>query len=214
MRRPSFVLLAPVVACLGLLTACGSDDPEPAEDACSWMPGSGPVAKDVDAPAEDAEPAETAVITFAQGDVTVTLDPEARCAATSFTSLAEQGYFDDGPCSRVSDPSAVPYGIVQCGDPTGTGGSGPGYTFADELEGDEAYPRGTVAMANAGPDTNGSQFFLNFDDSDFPSDYTVFGTIDEAGLEVLDEVAAVGAQGGAPDGPPAEPIVIESVSVP
>ena len=98
----------------------------------------------------------------------------------SFVSLAEQGFYDDTPCPRIGDQEG--FGILQCGDPTGTGAGGAGYSFADELSGDETYPAGTLAMANAGPDTNGSQFFLVFRDSQFPPSYTVFGTIDEAGL--------------------------------
>lgn len=209
--RRSAVLLA-VVPLLGL-AACGddSDSSDAASDeGCSWVETGG-AAKQVDPPADDAEPAGSVVITINGQDVPVELSTEAVCAATSFTSLAEQGFFDDAPCSRVSDPAAVPYGIIQCGDPTGTGTGGPGYSFADELTGEEAYPAGSVAMANSGPDTNGSQFFLNFADSDFPPDYTVFGTISADGLAALEDVASVGAEGGAPDGPPAEPIVIDSV---
>ena len=68
-------------------------------------------------------------------------------------------------------------------------------------------------MANAGPDTNGSQFFIVYDDTQLPPDYAVFGTIDDAGLEVVRGIAEKGAQGGAPDGSPAEKVAIESVSV-
>lgn len=209
--RRSAVLLA-AVPLLGL-AAC-SDDADSGSDAsaegCAWTETGSP-AKPVDPPADDAEPASSVVITLNGQDVSVELSQDAVCAATSFTSLAEQGYFDDAPCSRVSDPAAVPYGIIQCGDPTGTGTGGPGYSFADELTGDESYPAGSVAMANAGADTNGSQFFLNFADSQFPPDYTVLGTIAPDDVAVLEDVASVGAEGGAPDGPPAEPIVIDSV---
>ena len=105
----------------------------------------------------------------------------------------------------------VPYGILQCGDPSGTGTTGPGYTFADELTGGEQYAEGTIAMANSGPDTNGSQFFLNYADSDFSPDYTLFGTIAPEGVAVLEQVAAGGTDSGGPEGAPAEPFVIESV---
>ena len=66
--------------------------------------------------------------------------------------------------------------MLQCGDPTGTGTGGPGYSFPDELSGDETYPAGTLAMANAGPDTNGSQFFIVYEDTELPPSYAVFGT--------------------------------------
>lgn len=209
--RRSAVLLA-VVPLLGL-AACGDDSGSSdaaSDEGCTWTETGG-AAKQVDPPADDAEPADSVVITINGQDVPVELSAEAVCAATSFTSLAEQGYFDDAPCSRVSDPAAVPYGIIQCGDPTGTGTGGPGYSFADELTGEEAYPAGSVAMANSGPDTNGSQFFLNFADSQFPPDYTVLGTISPEGVAALEDVASVGAEGGVPDGPPAQPIVVEQV---
>ena len=131
----------------------------------------------------------------------------------SFVSLAEQGFYDDTPCPRIGDQEG--FGILQCGDPTGTGAGGAGYSFADELSGDETYPAGTLAMANAGPDTNGSQFFLVFRDSQFPPSYTVFGTIDEAGLATIDEIAAVGNDGSNPagGGAPKEDVTIEKVTV-
>ena len=104
--------------------------------------------------------------------------------------------------------------MLQCGDPTGTGTGGPGYSFADELAGDETYPAGTLAMANAGPDTNGSQFFIVYDDTPLPASYTVFGTIDDAGLEVVRTVAQAGSDEtfGQGDGAPVTPVTIESVS--
>lgn len=217
------LVAAPAVLCLGLLAGCGGDSDTGTEtDAgsdsgaattgeCTWETSQRPAAAEVEPPAEDAEPiTEPLVISTSAGDIPVELDPEALCATTSFSWLAEQGYFDDSPCSRVSTTD-VPYGILQCGDPTGTGTGGPGYEFADELTGDEAYPAGTLAMANAGPNTNGSQFFLTYADSAFPPDYTVFGTIDPAGVAVLEDIAAAGTETGEPDGAPAEPVVIESV---
>jgi peptidyl-prolyl cis-trans isomerase B (cyclophilin B) len=128
----------------------------------------------------------------------------------SVLSLAEQGYFDDTSCHRLTTQGIF---VLQCGDPTATGSGGPGYSFADELTGQETYPAGTIAMANAGPDTNGSQFFLVYEDTELAPSYTTFGTLDDAGLDVVREVADAGVQGGAADGPPATEVVIESVSV-
>ena len=150
-------------------------------------------------------------ISTSAGDVGATLDAEAApCTVNSFLSLADQGYFDETPCHRLTTAGIY---VLQCGDPTGVGGGGPGYRFPDELSGDESYNGGTLAMANGGPDTNGSQFFMVYDDTQLPPDYTVFGSIDEAGLEVLRDVAARGTANGAPDGPPAEQVQIESVTV-
>ena len=103
--------------------------------------------------------------------------------------------------------------MLQCGDPTGSGAAAPATRFPDELSRRRDLPGGTLAMANAGPDTNGSQFFMVYDDTQLAPDYTVFGSIDEAGLEVLGDVAAKGTANGFPDGPPKENVQIESVTV-
>jgi peptidyl-prolyl cis-trans isomerase B (cyclophilin B) len=112
--------------------------------------------------------------------------------------------------------------VLQCGDPKGDGTGGPGYQFADEYPTDQypagdpalkqpvVYPRGTLAMANAGPGTNGSQFFMVYRDSLLPPAYTVFGTINQAGLAVLDKIAAGGVSGGGDDGTPANEVTITS----
>ena len=98
-------------------------------------------------------------------------------------SLATQGYFDGTICHRLTTLEESGIAVIQCGDPSGTGSGGPGYTFADETTGDEKYTAGVIAMANRGPDTNGSQFFIVYDDSPLPPDYTVFGSIDDASLK-------------------------------
>lgn len=169
-------------------------------------------------PPPDGEPAvlgaTDATIVTGQGSVTIALDPDvAPCTVQSFVSLAQQGYFDGTTCHRLTTSDTLT--VLQCGDPTATGGGGPGYSFADETTEDMVYDRGTVAMANAGPDTNGSQFFLVYGDSQLPPNYTVFGTITE-GLELLDAVAAVGVapdSASPTDGAPATPVEIETVTV-
>ena len=127
-------------------------------------------------------------------------------------SLAEQGYFDATECHRLTTAGIF---VLQCGDPTATGSGGPGYSFADELTGEETYPAGTLAMANAGPDTNGSQFFIVYGDTQLPPAYTVFGTVDEAGVKLVEEVAAEGTDNanGQGDGAPNQAVEIESVTV-
>jgi peptidyl-prolyl cis-trans isomerase B (cyclophilin B) len=139
----------------------------------------------------------------------------------SFASLAQKGYFDNTVCHRLT--TAPDLGVLQCGDPNATGSGGPGYSFANEYptnqydKADPAlgkpvlYPRGTLAMANAGPDTNGSQFFLVYKDSKLPPNYTVFGTIDSTGLATLDKIAAAGVGGGGVDGKPATEVKVKSV---
>lgn len=164
---------------------------------CEYPPAGDP-AKPVDPPPTSGVPTQgevTATIALTAGDVTVTMDrAKAPCTVNSFVSLAEQGYFDDTVCHRLTDFGIF---VLQCGDPSATGMGGPGYSFADEVEpikdfGLDAYPTGTVAMANAGPDTNGSQFFLVYADSPLEPNYTVLGTMDEAGTDVVGGIAAQG----------------------
>ena len=227
---PMRLLTLPAVLVLATgLAACGSGDgtAEEASDPsttaasspsgpttdCTYPEDGSQPAKEVDPPSSEAPASDEATVTLATsaGDIETTLDQKAApCTVHSFVSLAEQGYFDDTSCHRLTTQAIY---VLQCGDPTGTGSGGPGYSFADELSGDETYPAGTIAMANVGPDTNGSQFFLVYQDTQLPPSYTVFGTVDDAGLDVVRTVADAGVQGGAPDGPPATEVVIESVTV-
>ncbi|HAM43730.1 MAG TPA: peptidylprolyl isomerase, partial [Propionibacteriaceae bacterium] len=148
------------------------------------------------------------------GDVPITLDrANAPCAVNSFISLAEQGFYDDTPCHRLG--VATGFSMLQCGDPTGTGAGGPGYQYSEELTGNETYPAGTLAMARtSAPGSQGSQFFLVFDDTQLSPDYTVFGTIDATGIAVLKQVAAAGTDNSEGEGVehPAKPVTITAVT--
>ncbi|OBA92159.1 peptidylprolyl isomerase [Mycobacteriaceae bacterium 1482268.1] len=171
------------------------------------------------------DPAQVSVsMTTNQGNIGIQLDnAKAPCTVNSFASLAQQGYFNDTPCHRLTTTPGL--SVLQCGDPTGSGSGGPGYQFANEYPTDQyqpddpklqapvTYPRGTLAMANAGPGTNGSQFFLVYKDSTLPPNYTVFGKIDDTGLATLDKIAAAGVEGGAPDGKPAQPVQVKSIGL-
>jgi cyclophilin family peptidyl-prolyl cis-trans isomerase len=169
-------------------------------------------------PTPEATPTQgtsTLLMSTDQGDLTLTLDrAKAPCAAASFTYLAQQSFFDGSSCHRmVNQPS---FGVLQCGDPTGTGSGGPSYKYAEEVTPETTYPRGTIAMAKtSAPGTTGSQFFLCFVDTQLPPEYTVVGTIDEAGLAVLDTVAEGGnnSANGEGDGAPNIPVTIETLSV-
>lgn len=154
-------------------------------------------AKPVDPPSGTSVPATgtaTVVLHFTGGEVTVTLDRAAApCTAHSFESLAQQGWFNDTACHRLGTEGPR---FLQCGDPTATGRGGPGYWFDDELARTASpYPAGVVAMANSGPNTNGSQFFFVFEETKFPPSYTQFGRIDAAGLAVIAALAAGGTDG-------------------
>lgn len=171
------------------------------------------------------EPAQvSASMATNQGNIGLQLDNgKSPCTVNSFASLAQQGYFNDTPCHRLTTSESL--GVLQCGDPTGQGTGGPGYEFANEYPTDQyqpgdpqlnepvVYPRGTLAMANAGPGTNGSQFFLVYQDSQLPPLYTVFGTIDETGLATLDKIAAEGVEGGGPDGAPKLATTVKSIAL-
>jgi peptidyl-prolyl cis-trans isomerase B (cyclophilin B) len=136
-----------------------------------------------------------------QGVITVKmLTSQAPCTTFSFRFLASKGYFNATHCHRLTTEGIY---VLQCGDPTGTGSGGPGYEFNDENLAGATYPAGTLAMANAGPDTNGSQFFFTWKNTTLSPDYTPFGTV-TSGLKVLQKIAAAGddQQNGPGDGYP------------
>ena len=121
--------------------------------------------------------------------------------------LTQQGFFDLTSCHRLTTAGIF---VLQCGDPKGDGTGGPGYQLPDEnlpTAGADNYPAGTVAMANAGKGTGGSQFFLVYQNTTLPPDYTIWGKI-ASGLDVVRYVASQGVQGGGTDGPPNQPVVI------
>ena len=200
------------------------DPPSHLGDNCQY-PASEPASKPARPPRTGAVPTEPAEVGASirtdRGNIGLMLDnAKSPCTVNSFVSLAQQGYFDGTTCHRLTTSPLLH--VLQCGDPTGTGTGGPGYRFPNEYPSNQyrlsdpglrsplEYPRGTLAMANAGPGTNGSQFFLVYEDSMLPPTYTVFGTIDEAGLAVLDQVAARGVADGSDDGAPATEVTIES----
>ena len=190
-----------------------TDGAQPASGTCTYKPDGMDPAKKVDPP--PAEPAETGKVDVTLdtnvGAIDATLDAGTTpCTVNSFLSLAKQGYFDKTTCHRLTTQGIY---VLQCGDPTGTGMGGPGYQYDDELSGSETYGAGTLAMANAGPGTNGSQFFIVFDDSQLPPSYTVFGKVDPAGIKTVQKVAAKGTETGTPDGPPKQPVEIAGVKV-
>lgn len=187
------------------LTACSPDQPAPQQTAtggsrCTYSPAGEP-AKPVDPPsANEVQTSGTATmtVTMGQGTVKVTMDrAKTPCTSHSFEALAKQKYFDGTQCHRLVDSGIF---VLQCGDPTGTGRGGPGYRFNDELTGSETYPAGTVAMANAGANTNGSQFFFVYADTQLPPKYTAFGKMDAESLAVVARIAAEGQDGSNPDG--------------
>ncbi|MFI9274705.1 peptidylprolyl isomerase [Kitasatospora sp. NPDC052896] len=159
----------------------------------------------------DTNATYTATLNTSCGAVTLQLDAaKAPHTVNSFVFLAGQNFFDHTKCHRLVTQGIY---VLQCGDPTGTGTGGPGYKFTDENLSGATYPAGTVAMANSGPNTNGSQFFLVYKDSPLPPNYTPFGKI-TGGMDVLNNIAAGGEndanQPG--DGAPNANVVLNSVT--
>ncbi len=191
--------------------------------ACQYLPddSGNPNLTDVGTPpSPEATPTQgttSLLMSTGQGDLTLTLDRAAApCAAASFTHLAQQGFFDGSPCHR--EVNQEQFGVLQCGDPTGTGQGGPSYKYGQEVTDATTYPRGTIAMANTGaPNSTGSQFFLCFTDTMLDPAYTAVGTVDEAGLAVLDQIAAAGNDGSFEPSPgggaPNTPVTINTMTV-
>jgi len=195
---------------------------------CQYPASQDPAVKQVKPPRAGKVPNDPAQVSASmvtnEGNIGLMLaNNESPCTVNSFANLAGQKFFDNTKCHRLTTSPTL--GVLQCGDPRGDGTGGPGYQFANEYPTDQfppndpkleepmLYPRGTLAMANAGPGTNGSQFFMVYKDSQLPPQYTVFGTIQADGLATLDKIAKAGVVGGAQDGPPASDVIIKSLTL-
>jgi cyclophilin family peptidyl-prolyl cis-trans isomerase len=198
---------------LGLLVAIGllvASCSQPAASRCST--GEKPVAKRWSAAPEmkiDPNKSYTALLKTNQGDVKIELlAKESPQTVNNFVFLAREGFYDCVKFHRV-----IKGFMIQGGDPTGTGTGGPGYRFNDELAAARAngYKRGIVAMANAGPNTNGSQFFIMHADYPLPPNYSVFGRV-VSGMDAVDKIATTQV-GGAQNSSPASDMLIESVTI-
>ena len=165
------------------------------------------------APAPGTEQEGSLTLATNCGDIVIEMFGDlAPATVASAAFLADTGFYNATACHRLTTAGIF---VVQCGDPAGDGTGGPGYQIPDEnlpAEGEANYPAGTVAMANAGPGTSGSQFFLVYGDTTLPSGYTIWGQVTE-GLDILQSVAEAGVADGSGDGLPAQPLVIESATV-
>ncbi len=221
----AFGVILVVGAVFLLVTQLGGDDPAPAAASptpsastaavkgdCTYSKGTEAATKNVGRP-PDGKVATTGTATVSvvttQGPMTFSLDrAKAPCTVNSFLYLAGKKYFDNTPCHRLT--TGATFGVLQCGDPGGTGGGSPGYTFADELTANGKYTRGVLAMANGGANTNGSQFFIVYKPTKLDPNYTIFGTVTK-GIEVVDKVAKGGARTG-DDGKPKLPISLTTLT--
>lgn len=159
----------------------------------------------------------TAVIDTNYGTMTATLDGDkAPCTVHALETLAAAKFYDSSPCHRQTAENIY---VLQCGDPTGKGTGGPGFTYGNENTKGVTYNRGVIAMANTGAaNSDGSQFFISYKDPNaegvklLTGNYTVVGTITK-GLDVLDKITAKGIQGGGTDGAPASKPVIRTLTI-
>jgi cyclophilin family peptidyl-prolyl cis-trans isomerase len=157
-------------------------------------------------PALAAGETRTVAISTSKGSITIKVEADlGPRAAGNFVALATCGFYDGVVFHRL-----VPGFVIQGGDPTGTGGGGPGYTFPDDPV-TIPYTRGVVAMANSGPNSNGSQFFIVLADASLAPNYSVFGRV-TAGMEAVDAIAAM-PNGGPPGNPATNPVAMDSVTV-
>ncbi len=176
---------------------------------CPAADGSSPTRREFDGPPPmciDSSKRYTATMVTTKGTLTIALDPiGAPLTTNNFVVLARYHYFDGIVFHRV-----IPGFVCQGGDPTGTGRGGPGYRFADELPAPGRYELGSLAMANAGPNTNGSQFFVISGPSGagLPPQYSLFGKV-VTGLDVVAAIDGIGTQSGTPS----EEVTIESVTI-
>ncbi len=204
-------------------SASASAAPSPQTSGPCGYTQTGTPAKDVGFPPDPATtPTDnrTLSVVSTQGNFTITLDGAAApCTVQSIAYLATKGYYNNTPCHRLVDSGIY---VLQCGDPSGTGSGGPGYESKDENLSAADYSKvGTVAMANAGPGTDGSQFFIIYKDSStLPKSYTVIGSV-TSGMDVIQKVAAAGVTASASasssasptDGQPKLAITLSTVTV-
>jgi peptidyl-prolyl cis-trans isomerase B (cyclophilin B) len=179
---------------------------------CAPVNGKTPSSKTyADAPTQTLKAGTTYAVTLATncGDIKITLASKAAPKnVQSFLGLAADGFFDDTNCHRLTTAGIF---VLQCGDPKGDGTGGPGFALPDEnlpKEGTNNYPAGTVAMANSGANTAGSQFFLVYKDTTLGPNYTILGVMDAASIKIVEDVAKQGTANGSEDGPPNQPVQI------
>lgn len=234
-RFVSFAILGfLLIGSFVLVNSLGNDSEPIANPTASSSAAPTPIAISTNAPiAGCEEPVQVRADNITFGSATTDLPTasefslETNCGLIKFAAdskapntvgtiawLANQGFYNNTSCHRLTTQGIF---VLQCGDPAGNGSGGPGFKFTDEnlptadADGTYVYPRGTVAMANSGADTNGSQFFLVYKDSPLPPNYSVFGQITE-GLDVIDNVATAGVLDGSTDGLPSQAVVISKAS--
>jgi cyclophilin family peptidyl-prolyl cis-trans isomerase len=181
------------------------------EESMNTQPTPQPTSSADQPPAMTVDKTKTyaAILHTDKGDITVALHvTDTPVTVNNFVYLANKGFYNNTIFHRV-----IKGFMIQGGDPRGTGSGGPGYRFDDEPFSGE-YKRGTMAMANAGPNTNGSQFFIMHADYDLPKNYVIFGNVTD-GMSVVDEIATapVTTSASGEDSKPVTPVTVKSVEI-
>lgn len=193
-----------------LQAPAAASPPPPPVKHCDFIPTPDkPAAKPVRPPSPTAKTRGTTAVYLQTnyGPVVIELDRAvtAACAVHNFTHLVRSLFYNNTQCFRLTNSTRL--GVLQCGDIYRVEEGGPGYRFADEVTGAETYPRGTVAMGNQGPGTNGSQFFIVHSHANISPAYSIFGRVTH-GMDTLDRIVAAGIEGDATDGLPKHPVRI------
>ena len=209
MTRLLAIAAAAALITAPVLAGCGSSD-STSTSAATAAADRAAAAKSWSSPppmAIDEKATYTAVMRTSEGNISIALDPkQAPKTVNNFVFLAKEGFYDGLTFHRV-----IPDFVIQGGDPDGNGTGGPGYSFADELPKAGAYKLGSVAMANSGPDTNGSQFFIITGQQgvQLPPNYSLFGQVTK-GLDVAEKISTMAAPGTET---PEPPVTIEKVTI-
>ncbi|GIE76952.1 peptidyl-prolyl cis-trans isomerase [Actinoplanes philippinensis] len=208
--RSLTLVVATTIALAAVATPASAHEPGPTTGPCQYTPTPDePAARPVPLPGDPRRTPDRGTVRVVLrtnlGQIPLVLDRAAApCTVQSFLHLARHRFYDRTVCHRLTAYPTLK--VLQCGDPSGTGEGGPGYRYRDELPTDlppaptdptgvrRLYARGVLAMANAGPDTNGSQFFLVYGDSALRPNYSIFGQVTAPGLTTLDKVAAGGIE--------------------
>ncbi|MFB4312202.1 peptidylprolyl isomerase [Actinomadura sp. GTD37] len=208
----SVAAVAVVVAGVAAFMVLNKDESTAAGPRCVYQSDTqGRVKKVATPPGEPAHKGIVqALVKTNQGDVVMQLyGDKAPCTVNSFASLAQKDFYDKTQCHRMTSGGL---NVLQCGDPSASGSGGPGYRYANENTSGATYTEGTLAMAHTQqPDSNGSQFFMVYKDSQLPPEYTVFGKITK-GLDVLKKIAKGGTE-PAGDGKPKKKVEIQDVTI-
>jgi peptidyl-prolyl cis-trans isomerase B (cyclophilin B) len=225
----ALVLLPTLAACGGDSSSSVAQDPtssaptspspssSAATTSCDYPADTQSATRKVDPPPSTPDVQGQVPVTMKTsiGTLDATLDADKTpCTVSSFVSLAKQGFFDKTPCHRLTTSPSTIF-VLQCGDPSGTGTGGPGYTIPGEQSTSDTYGPGTLAMANTGPpDTGGSQFFIVYQNTPLPPNYTVFGKVSAAAVKLVQKAAEKGTDNafGQGDGHPKVPITLTKVT--